>query len=98
MAVAKKIMDKPVKHPQAVLDYDLDLTNWLLVGETIVSATVTVLPAGLTVGSPLITSPKVKVWVSGGTAAIDYTLTFKCVTSSTPAREYVAQMEIPVKV
>lgn len=54
-----------VKDPDAVLDYTLNLTSWL-VGETITSITV-VKSAGVTVvSSSIVGGNRIVLWVSGG--------------------------------
>ncbi len=56
------------KHPAEVVDVPIDFTSRLAIGETIVSATATVLGTGtITVGTPDVASPIVKVRVSDGT-------------------------------
>lgn len=81
-----------LKDPSAVLDYKFDwkaLTNtgtgsdWLAVGETISSRTVTV-PTGITKDSDSITDTNttVTVWLSGGTAGVDYPVACRIVTSA----------------
>ena len=80
------------KDPDAVLDYKFDwaaLTNgtgasdWLAAGETISSHTITA-AAGIAVDSSAITdaSTSVTVWLSSGTANIDYTVACKIVTNA----------------
>ena len=75
------------KHdPNALLDYAVDWTSWLAAAETI-STVVWTVPTGLTEES----APggwsepdadnKRTVWVSGGTAATDYTVACKITTS-----------------
>lgn len=75
------------KDPNAVLDYKFDWSDWLAVGETITSASVTA-TTGLTVDSSSITdtSTSVTVWLSGGTPQVDYTLRCRVTTSNSPAR------------
>mgnify|MGYP003563657631 CR=1 FL=1 len=72
-----------VKDPNEVLDYKFDWdTNYLETGETISSATVTV-ESGITKDSDSITDSDrtVTVWLSGGTADNEYTVTCQIVTS-----------------
>ena len=72
-----------VKDPNEVLDYKFDWdTNYLETGETISSATVTV-ESGITKDSDAITDSDrtVTVWLSGGTANNEYTVTCQIVTS-----------------
>ena len=59
------------QQPAEYLDYDIpyELTS----GDSLSSATATVSPAGLTVGSPLvIPGNKVKIWISGGVSGVTY--------------------------
>lgn len=84
------------KDPSAVLDYKFDWANtrnggdvsdWLAVGETIVSAIVTV-DSGITKDSDSLTdtNSSVTVFLSGGTAGVSYTVACRITTNSTPAR------------
>ena len=79
------------KDPDAVLDYVFDwapLTNergrsdWLASGETISTRTI-VAAAGITVDSSSITEAgkSVTVWLSGGTAGVNYGVTCRVTTS-----------------
>jgi hypothetical protein len=72
-----------VKDPNEVLDYKFDWdTSYLEDGETISSATVTV-ESGITKDSDSITDSNrtVTVWLSGGTADNEYTVTCQIETS-----------------
>jgi hypothetical protein len=71
------------KDPEAILDWVFDWSQWLAVGETISTRTVTV-ATGLTKDSDSITgtSTTVTVWLSGGTAGVSYTVACKITTSS----------------
>ena len=64
-------LQNPLKDPSAVLDYAFDWTGWLAAGETIVGHTITA-DTGITVGSSSESDGKVTVWLSGGTAGINY--------------------------
>ena len=86
-----------IKDPDAVLDYKFDWaastngngdSDWLASGETISSHTVTV-STGLTKDSSSITdtNTSVTVWLSGGTADADYTVTCQIVTSASRTDE-----------
>lgn len=70
-----------VKDPNAVLDYQWDWSEWLAVGETIASHTVTV-PTGLTLDSSTASTTTVTAWLSGGTAGTTYTVTCRVTTSA----------------
>ena len=65
------IIGRPVKQPVDVQDYDIDYSEWLPEGDTLVSATVDT-PNGITLDSYLVDTPIVKIWVSGGTAGQSY--------------------------
>jgi hypothetical protein len=72
-----------VKDPNEVLDYKFDWdTNYLETGETISSATV-IVESGITKDSDAITDSDrtVTVWLSGGTADNEYTVTCQIETS-----------------
>lgn len=69
------------KDPEAVLDYEVDWTSWLAVGETITARTVTV-PAGITKNSDSEAGGVVTVWLSGGTAGTSYTIECLITTSA----------------
>lgn len=64
-------LQNPLKDPSAVLDYAFDWTGWLAAGETITDHTITA-DTGITVGSSTESDGKVTVWLSGGTAGINY--------------------------
>ena len=63
-------------------------------GESISSAVVTA-TTGLTVGTPVVVSPRVTVRISGGTSGADYTVTFTITTSA--ANVYVDQILVRVR-
>lgn len=66
--------------PQAILDYHIDLTNWLPTGDTVASCSWTV-PTGLTKESESNSTTVCSVWISGGAAGTTYTVTCHFVTS-----------------
>lgn len=93
-----------LKDPQAVLDYKFDwaaLTNgngssdWLASGETIASRTITA-ATGITVDSSSLTdtNTSVTVWLSGGTAGQEYTVTCKIVTSAARTDERTIMIQV----
>lgn len=71
-----------IKDPDAVLDYKFDWSDWLAVGETISTASVTV-TSGITKDSDSITdtNTSVTVWLSGGTESMLYKATCRITTS-----------------
>lgn len=69
------------KHVSAKAAYGFNLVG-LEDGETILTATAAVSPAGLTIAaSVVITGSRFTVFVSGGTAGVDYTIRFHIKTS-----------------
>ena len=64
-------LQNPLKDPSAVLDYVFDWTEWLATVETITDYTITA-DTGITVDSSTEDAGKVTVWLSGGTAGINY--------------------------
>ena len=64
-------LQNPLKDPSAVLEYVFDWTEWLATGETIDNYTITA-DTGITVDSSTEDAGKVTVWLSGGTAGINY--------------------------
>ena len=70
------------KDSNAVLDYSFDwATEWLASGETISSHVITV-GTGLTKDSDSENGGIVTVWLSGGTAGVNYPVACKIVTSA----------------
>jgi hypothetical protein len=74
-------LQNPLKDPSAVLDYVFDWTEWLATGETITDHTITA-DTGITVDSSTEDTGKVTVWLSGGTAGINYKVACKITTSA----------------
>jgi hypothetical protein len=86
----------PPKAPAAVLDYQMDWSNWLASGETISSADVTA-DAGITVNpngkSTGTSGGVVTFWLGGGTAGMSYIVT---VTVTTNARTDSRSIQVQV--
>jgi hypothetical protein len=59
-----------IKDPDAVVDYVIDWTDWLVTDEITVSSWV--LDSGITKDSESNTTQKATVWLSGGTAGVKY--------------------------
>ncbi len=76
-------LQNPLKDPSAVLDYAFDWTEWLASGETIATHTITA-DTGITVDSSTEDDGKVTVWLSGGTAGINYKVA--CLITTTAGR------------
>lgn len=77
-------LQNPLKDPSAVLDYVFDWKEeWLATGETIADHTITA-DTGITVDSSAESDGKVTVWLSGGTAGINYKVA--CLITTTAGR------------
>ena len=70
-----------IKDPSAVLDWMFDWSDWLASGETITDHTITV-DTGITNDSSTEDAGKVTVWLSGGTAGINYKVACLITTSA----------------
>lgn len=81
------------QQPADTLDYDIDFSQWLPVGDVITQATVSVEPASLAV-THAISSPRVKVWCSEGDNGVTYKLTVTATTND----GRVKQVEFKLKV
>ena len=74
-------LQNPLKDPSAVLDYAFDWTEWLAAAETITDHTITA-DTGITADSSTEDAGKVIVWLSGGTAGINYKVACLVTTSA----------------
>ena len=70
-----------IKDPDAVLDYTFDWTDWLA-GDEITSYTLTV-PSGITKNSDSeVSTGKIQMFLSGGTAGVTYPIACKISTAT----------------
>ena len=74
-------LQNPLKDPSAVLDYAFDWTGWLAAGETITDHTITA-DTGITVDTSTEDAGVVTVWLSGGTAGVNYKVACLITTSA----------------
>lgn len=70
------------KDPNATLDYQIDWTNFLASGESIVSVVWTV--TGATLETSASTATTATAWLSGGTVGTVISATCRITTDSTP--------------
>jgi len=84
----------PAKSPSAVIDYAVDWTDWMAAGDTLSSVVWTV-PSGITKDSSTEDGAKCIIWLSGGTAGQNYTLT--CAITTTQGRKESRQIVIKVR-
>ena len=82
-------LQNPLKDPSAVLDYAFDWKEWLATGETIAVDSETgeklitiTADTGIAVDSSTEDAGKVTVWLSGGTAGINYRVACLITTSA----------------
>jgi len=89
------------KQPWERKDYDADFSEWLVEGDPVVSSTAavecTTAPGdtALVVDDPIVSSPKVKVWVASGTDQQTYKITIRSITAAD--RRVECEMIIKVK-
>lgn len=94
------ILDKYIKQPAEVKDYDIDFSEWLPTGDTISTYEADVVcivgtdDDTLTVDSQSASSTTVKTWLSGGTDGC----TYKVTVTVTTVGGRVDQSEFKVKV
>lgn len=70
-----------VHDPDAHLDYLYDWTDWLAEGDTI-AASEWIVPDDLTADDESFTDTTATVWISGGTAGSNYTVTNRVTTAA----------------
>lgn len=68
-----------IKDPDAVLDYSINWSSWLVAGDTIVTSTWAA-DDGITIDSDSNTTTATTVWLSGGGAGESYDVTNHIVT------------------
>ena len=81
------------QQPRDVRDYDIDFSEWFPVGDTVLTAAVTVEPAGLTV-TYAIQHPRVKVWIQDGVIGTTYKVTVVAYTNDGRAKEVELKVRI----
>ena len=90
------MLSQQQKSPVDVLDYDISFKDWLTDDDTITTVVSAVEPSGaLAVDSVTVSSPDVKVWVSGGVDGATYEV--KITASTTAGRVKKVCFKIRVK-
>ncbi|MBT7081600.1 MAG: hypothetical protein HN842_11825 [Gammaproteobacteria bacterium] len=79
-------MKKFTQQPNDVLDYDIDLSEWVATGDTITSTTASA-DTGLTVSVSNGTTTTPKIWCSGGADGTSYKVTVTVVTNDGRTKE-----------
>lgn len=85
------------KQPVDRLDYDIDYTDWLTTGDSLISATAVVdlvETDGLTIDTPMISGSRVKLWANDGVNGHSYKVT----VTTTTDQGRVKQDEVRIKV
>ena len=75
------------KQPSEVLDYDIDIIDWLSVGDNVIGANVTIDMSGLVVDKTTINDDRIKIWLSSGLDGITYKVTAKITTEDGRVKE-----------
>lgn len=92
------ILGTYIKQPSDRLDYDIDYTEWLTSGDTVISATVVIditETSGLTIDTPIISGGViVKLWVNDGVNG----RTYKATVTATTDQGRIKQDEVRFKV
>ena len=83
-----------IKQPAETESYSITYEDDLTTGDNVESAVATVAPVGLTVETPVVDDPMVRMWVSGGTNGVTYKIT----VTTTTADGRILQDEFRVKV
>lgn len=76
-------MNYPTKTPGEVLDYRLDLRDWLgqASGDTVARIVVTTAPPGLRIVHAPAPEPQPTVWLTGGDSQTEYVVTWRVETN-----------------
>ena len=86
-------MTEYIKSPAAVLDYTVNWTDFLQVGETITAHSF-VAETGVTLGTPSLTGANHVVFISGGTLHSTYRITSRITTSALRTQEQSFRLRI----
>lgn len=96
----------PNKDAEEVLEYTLDFTAWVSVGDSIQAAGTTVIQDGssspgnlvdIVIDSVVVAADLVVAWISGGTVGEKYTLKYTVVDNNNPVRTGVRRVLLTVK-
>ena len=82
-----------IKDPNAVLDYQIDWSDWLGSTDTISTSAWTV-SSGITKASESNTTTTATVWLSGGTAGSNYTAANRIVTAGGRTEDRTIQIRV----
>ena len=82
------------QQPSEILDYDVDFTDWLALGDSVESTVVSSKPTGLIIGITADTTDIPKIWVSGGIDKVRYTISTVATTTQGRSKEVNFQIKI----
>jgi|TARA_B110000240_G_C13428202_1_gene422524 hypothetical protein len=80
-------MDSFTKQPTERLDYDIDFTEWLPIGDAIITTVAISEPVGLTMAITDSATIIPKVWVSAGLDKESYVVSVTCETNQGRTKE-----------
>jgi hypothetical protein len=69
------------KQPGETESYTVSYEDALTTGDNLVSTSVTSTPSGLTIAAPFVVSPRVRMFISGGTDGVSYKIEVTTVTA-----------------
>jgi hypothetical protein len=87
------VAERFIKDPSATLDYKIDWTQWLVVGDTISTSTWSV-PTGITKDTDTTNTTYTTIWLSGGTDGTKYTITNHVTTNTGRVDERSITIEV----
>ena len=86
-------IDMPPKDPDAVIDYQIDWSDWLASSE-VISTSVWIVSTGIVKDSDTNTTTTTTIWLSGGAAELSYTLTNRITTNSARTEDRTMRISI----
>ena len=82
------------KQPGDNLDYDIDFTDWLVDGDSLVTASAVADDNSITIGTVQVIPPLVKVWLSGGEAGMSYKINVTVSTAEGRVKEVAFNLRV----
>jgi len=82
------MMDIFRQQPEEILDYGVDLTKWIITGDSVISSIAKSSPSGLNTTVSNGTTSVPKVWVSGGVNDTEYKVTLTVITNGGRTKEF----------
>jgi hypothetical protein len=92
-----EIVAKHTKDSGEQLDYGIDYTDLLALGETIIASAWDVTPEGLTIVATTFQTPFAVVYAAGGLQGVTYTAENSITTSASPPRVIERSIRIAVR-